>query len=75
MERKSEIQRERHWELYRRSVAEAMPDSEYKTAVLAGIEHSLRRLESIERSHPPFIDDGGTMARVTVRRDAASDSR
>jgi hypothetical protein len=36
MERKSEIYVERQWELYRRSVAERMPDSDYKAAVLAG---------------------------------------
>jgi len=48
MERKSEIRLERQWELYRRSVAEGMPDSDYKTAVLAGIAHALMRLDSIE---------------------------
>ena len=48
MERKSEIDLERQWELDRRRVAEGMPDSEYKAAVLAGIEHALMRLESIE---------------------------
>jgi hypothetical protein len=63
--RKSEIQLEQQWQLYRRSVAQEMPDSEYKKAVLAGIAHSLMRLEWIEGSHPPFI----------VRRDVVSDSR
>ena len=48
MERKSEIHLERQWELYRRSVAEGMPDSDYKQAVLAGIAHALMRLDSIE---------------------------
>ena len=32
---------ERQWELYRRGVLEGMPDSDYKTAVLAGIAHTL----------------------------------
>jgi hypothetical protein len=50
MERKSELRLERQWELYRRSVAEAMPDSDYKAAVLAGIAHALMRLDSIEDS-------------------------
>lgn len=50
MERKSELRLERQWELYRRSVAEGMPDSDYKAAVLAGIEHTLMRLDSIEDS-------------------------
>jgi hypothetical protein len=48
MERKSEIFVERQWELYRRSVAEKMPDSDYKAAVLAGIAHAIMRLDSIE---------------------------
>ena len=39
---------ERQWELYRRSVAEGMPDSDYKAAVLAGIDHALMRLNSFE---------------------------
>ena len=42
MERKSELHLERQWELYRRSVAEGMPDSDYKTAVLAGIAQAAR---------------------------------
>ena len=52
MERKSEIHIERNWELYRRSVAEGMPDSDYKAAVLAGIAHALSRLDSLEASRP-----------------------
>lgn len=48
--RKSDIQLERRWEHYRRSVAENMPESAYKTAVLAAIEHALMRLDSIEAS-------------------------
>jgi hypothetical protein len=50
LERESELDLERQWELYRRSVAEGMPDSDYKQAVLAEIDHALRRLDSIEAS-------------------------
>ena len=50
MERRSEIDLERQGELYRRSVAQGMPDSDYKAAVLAGIAHKLMRLDSIEAS-------------------------
>jgi hypothetical protein len=50
MERQSELYQERQWEIYRRSVAEGMPDSDYKNAVLAGIAHTLMRLDSIEAS-------------------------
>jgi hypothetical protein len=57
MERKSEIDLERQWELYRRSVAEGMPDSEYKAAVLAGIEHLLMRLDSMEASHSASVEN------------------
>jgi len=57
MERKSEIHVERQWALYRRSVAEGMPDSEYKKAVLAGIAHALMRLDSIEASRRPFYEN------------------
>jgi len=39
---------ERQWELYRRSVIERMPDSDYKTAVLAAIEHRLMMLDRRE---------------------------
>jgi hypothetical protein len=51
-EQQRELDRERQWELYRRSVIEGMPDSDYKTAVLAGIAHALMRLDSIEDSNP-----------------------
>jgi hypothetical protein len=47
---------ERQWELYRLSVVEGMPDSDYKTAVIAGIAHKLMRLDSIEASQSPFIE-------------------
>jgi hypothetical protein len=57
MERKSDMHQERQWELYRLSVAEKMPDSEYKTAVLAGIAHALMRLDSIEASRWHSNDD------------------
>ena len=35
----------KQWELYRLSVAEQMPNSAYKTAVLNAITHSLMMLE------------------------------
>ena len=64
MER-SELDQERQWEIYRRSVAEGMPDSDYKKAVLAGIAHALMRLDSIEASRsqlpegrPPKYSNG-----------------
>ena len=57
MKRKSELRLERQWELYRRSVAEGMPDSDYKAAVLAGIAHALSRLDSIEASRPRTFDN------------------
>jgi hypothetical protein len=59
MERKSELRQERQWELYRRSVAEGMPDSDYKRAVLAGIDHALMRLDSIETSRRRVTDRSG----------------
>lgn len=64
MERKSELRLERQWELYRRSVAEGMPDSDYKAAVLAGIAHALMRLDSIEVSRRRTFESGGGMASV-----------
>jgi hypothetical protein len=57
MERQSELFQERQWEIYRRSVAEGMPDSDYKKAVLAGIAHALMRLDSVETSRSPFVED------------------
>ena len=57
MDRQSELHLERQWELYRRSVAEGMPDSDYKAAVLAGIAHALMRLDSIEASRSPLNED------------------
>jgi hypothetical protein len=56
MERSRELYQERQWELYRRSVAEGMPDSDYKAAVLAGIAHHLMRLDSIEASRSPLVE-------------------
>lgn len=47
---RQELYQERQWDLYRRSVAEGMPDSDYKTAVLAGIEREMGKLDSIEAS-------------------------
>ena len=60
MERQSELNQERQWQLYRRSVAERMPDSDYKAAVLAGIAHHLMRLDSIERSQRTVRGVAGT---------------
>jgi len=60
MERQSELNQERQWQLYRRSVAERMPDSDYKAAVLAGIAHHLMRLDSIERSQRTVSGAAGT---------------
>jgi hypothetical protein len=59
MERQSEFHLERQWELYRQSVAEGMPDSDYKNAVLAGIAHALSRLDSIEVSRCGVTDSSG----------------
>jgi hypothetical protein len=56
MNRQLDLYRERQWEIYRRSVAEKMPDSDYKKAVLAGIAHALMRLDSIEASQSPLIE-------------------
>jgi hypothetical protein len=56
MEHSRKLYQERQWELYRLSVAERMPDSEYKTAVLAGIAHKLMRLDSIEADQTPFVE-------------------
>jgi len=66
MERESELILERQWELYRRSVAERMPDSDYKTAVLAGIAHAIMRLDSIETSRRRLrtFESGEGMASV-----------
>jgi hypothetical protein len=47
-ERQRELDRERRWELYRLSVVEKMPDSDYKTAVLVGIAHKLKMLDRME---------------------------
>lgn len=41
---------ERRWALYRRSVVERMPDSDYKQVALAGIAHNLMMLDRIEDS-------------------------
>ena len=40
---------ERQWELYRRSVVEKMPDSDYKGTVLKAIAYKLTRLEDREK--------------------------
>ena len=46
--RQWELDMEREWELYRLDVAERMPDSAYKTSVLAGIAHKLKMLDRME---------------------------
>ena len=48
MKRQSELHLERQWKLYRLSVAEGMPDSAHKTAVLAGFAHKLKMLDRME---------------------------
>jgi hypothetical protein len=55
-ERKQELDRERRWELYRRSVVESMPESDYRTAVLEGIAHKLMTLDRIEVFRSTFIE-------------------
>jgi hypothetical protein len=39
---------EHQWELYRLSVVETWPNSPYKTATIAGIQHKLAALEYAE---------------------------
>jgi len=39
---------EHQWELYRLSVVETWPDSPYKTATIAGIQHKLAAIEYAE---------------------------
>jgi len=41
---------ERNFLLYRLDVAQRMPPGDYKTAVIAGIEHSLRFLAGGQRN-------------------------
>jgi hypothetical protein len=50
---------ERDWELYRLSVAESMPDSLYKKAVIEGIRH---KLEVLEGDTPPRTGSRGNLA-------------
>jgi hypothetical protein len=64
MEHQIELYRERQWHLYRRSVAEGMPDSDYKTAVLAGIAHKLKMLDRMEAaSHFSSFENAPTATR------------
>jgi hypothetical protein len=58
-QRQRELGRERRWELYRRSVAASMPESDYRTAVLAGISHKLMMLDRMEASRSPLIEKSG----------------
>ena len=44
---------ERQWELYRLSVANRMPESDYKTVVFAAITHKLKTLDRIENLQSP----------------------
>jgi hypothetical protein len=39
------VMSEREWELYRLSLAERMPESAYKTALIRGIKNKLKMLE------------------------------
>ena len=67
VERKSDMHLERQWELYRLSVVEKMPDSEYRTAVLAGISHAFMRLDSIEASRQ-FLNEAPARNRTDRSR-------
>jgi hypothetical protein len=78
MERKSELRRERQWELYRRSVAEGMPDSDYKAAVLAGVLSSalsraikwgITAVNPVTNSEPPIPPKRKGMALTTAQQD------
>jgi hypothetical protein len=73
-ERQRELDRERRWELYRLSVAEKMPDSDYKTAVLTGIAHKLKMLDRIETSRSAFIE-GAARTRTDPSRGFARAAR
>jgi len=42
---------ERQWELYRLSVVEKWPDSPFKAATVAGIQHKLVAIEIAEGPH------------------------
>ena len=54
--RQREHEQERQWELYRRGVAEGMPESDYRTAVLAGIAQKLMMLDRMEASRSRLIE-------------------
>jgi hypothetical protein len=43
---------ERQWELYRRSVVERQPESEYRTSVLSSINRKLAMLDYMESFSP-----------------------
>jgi hypothetical protein len=47
---------EHQWELYRLSVVETWPDSPYKAATIAGIQH---KLAAIEYAEAPRSDTRG----------------
>jgi len=48
---------EHQWELYRLSVVETWPDSPYKTATIAGIQHKLAAHWSMRKLKPEIIKD------------------
>ena len=63
MQAKREDQAERNFLLYRLDVVLRMPPGDYKTAVLAGIEHSLRFLERDSRMPDVIFQRSGCTAR------------
>ena len=48
---------ERLWELYRLSVVETWPDSAYKAATIAGIQHKLAVIADTEAPRWGISDD------------------
>jgi len=48
---------ERQWELYRLSVVESWPDSPYKTATIAAIQHKLAMIGDLEASSKRDYDE------------------
>jgi len=60
---KREDRAERNFLLYRLDVVQRMPPGDYKTAVIAGIEHSLRFLEPDNRMPDTIFQRSGCTAR------------
>jgi hypothetical protein len=50
---------ERDWELYRLSMVDRIPDSQYKRAVVSGIQNKLRVLEMADASAPAMKETSG----------------